>query len=195
SPVEHVTNLFAAAQLRQLPGQRLRGAFQNNLSWVPRYELFSMLKGHGGCVNTVQWSPDAELLISGSDDMHVNLWRLRRGDEAGADKPVTSLATVHRHNIFDAQMTRGQQTIVSCGADGCVCATEVCAPTGGSRLLFEPDMGHYMASKIAFLDSCSPICLVTFSDGLVRHFDLREVCEPPPADCCCWCLCECFLLV
>jgi len=167
-------NLCGALFLRQASGAKLRTAIRSNISWVHRYELSSILKGHHGCVNTIQWSHDARLLVSGSDDRHVKLWSLE-GGSSGVLSPLSSLPTMHRHNIFDAQMTRSQQTIVSCGADGCVCATEAEASESRRRLLYEPDMGHYLASKLAFMKHVDgDAFLVTFGDGRVRMFDLRE---------------------
>jgi len=89
--------------------------------------------------------------------------------------PRCSLRTLHRHNIFDAQLTRSQQEVVSCGADGCVCVTQVDTLESHRRLLFEPDGAHHIAAKIALMKHSSPDAfLVTFSDGYVRMFDLRE---------------------
>lgn len=167
-------NLFELAHLRQLHGKRLRTSFRSNLSWVQRYELVSILKGHRGCVNTIQWSPDASLLCSGSDDRRVNIWKFSNGCVGNDASPDTSLTTLHRHNIFDAQMTLCQQRIVSCCAGGCVCLSYVQGSEQDRRLLYEPDMGHYLASKIAFSKHLGQeVFLTTFGDGCVRLFDLR----------------------
>jgi WD40 repeat protein len=39
--------------------------------WVPRLRRVGRLNGHRGCVNTIQWSPNGNFLISGSDDTKV----------------------------------------------------------------------------------------------------------------------------
>lgn len=178
---EHLSN---ALLLRQACGLKCRRSFRGNLSWVHRYELAAILKGHNGCVNTIQWSPDTLLLCSGSDDRRVNLWRYTGSKIGGALALVGSLPTMHQHNIFDAQLTRCQQKIVSCGADGCVCLTHAEEALGAfgatqqhhRRLLYEPRMGNYIASKLAFTKHSGhdDVFLVSFGDGRVRLFDLRE---------------------
>ncbi|CAK9054314.1 unnamed protein product [Durusdinium trenchii] len=140
-----------------------------NAAWVQRYELKSVLSGHRGCVNTIHWSSHGEVLVSGSDDMTLKLWRLCGGP--GVDlKPVASLATAHRHNIFDAHLLETQ--IVSCGADGYVCLTSL---DGRQERLFQSDISQALAFKIDFPSGRnSKVFLVTFGDGYIRHFDLRE---------------------
>lgn len=108
-----------------------------------------MLNGHRGCVNTIRWSSDGEILVSGSDDMMVHLWRLGPHLSGHATRPSACLPTLHRHNIFDAIMTGDKQSIVSCGADGYVCLTDIYS--GQKMKLFEPDRGHFFAFKIATL--------------------------------------------
>lgn len=177
-------NLFATLRRRQARGSLGGGSsalggrreFQQNLAWAQRYELAAILKGHQGCVNTIQWSPDGQVLCSGSDDRNVNLWRFD-GCQAGRSLIAAgSFATLHRHNIFDAQLTLCQRRVVSCGADGCVCITDLEAPPSSQRrMLYEPDTGHFLASKIAFAPLSGPeVFLVTFGDGRARLFDLRQ---------------------
>lgn len=50
-----------------------------SLDLVGRLELRSTLEGHTGCVNTVSFSDDGEILISGSDDKRVMLWNWYTG--------------------------------------------------------------------------------------------------------------------
>lgn len=173
-------NIYAAVQRREARGLPFRREFQRNLSWVQRYECSSILRGHQGCVNAIQWSKDGRLLCSGSDDRCVMLWHFQGCKDQGNIKisSKSSLSTLHRHNIFDAQFTSDFEEVVSCGADGCVCVTSIESPTPTSRLLFEPESGHFLASKIAFAPHAGPRSfLATFGDGRVRLFDLREACH------------------
>jgi WD40 repeat protein len=41
---------------------------------VKRLWLERKLEGHDGCVNTVHFSPDGQLLVSGSDDLQIMFW-------------------------------------------------------------------------------------------------------------------------
>ncbi|CAK0899356.1 unnamed protein product, partial [Prorocentrum cordatum] len=79
----------------------------------------------------------------------VGLWRFGPR-EVGAMAPAASLATAHGHNIFDAQLARCQRKVISCGADGFVCLTEVESTSQSSQLLFQPEpfMGCYQAFKV-----------------------------------------------
>ena len=169
----HAANMFALLQLRHVQAKGLRCCFQRNRSWVDRFEVTSVLNGHRGCVNTTRWSPDGELLVSGSDDMMVHLWRLGPHLSGHAIRPSVCLPTLHRHNIFDAIITGDMQRVVSCGADGYVCLTDIYS--GQKMKLFEPDRGHFFAFKIATLpDFLDRTFFVSCNDGCVRHFDLRE---------------------
>ncbi|CAI9289476.1 unnamed protein product [Lactuca saligna] len=49
---------------------------------------------HQGCVNTISWNSKGSLLISGSDDAHVNLWSYE------SRKLLHSIDSGHRNNIF-----------------------------------------------------------------------------------------------
>jgi len=41
---------------------------QGNSSWIKRLYLTKKLEEHRGCVNTIQWNADGNLLVTGSDD-------------------------------------------------------------------------------------------------------------------------------
>ncbi|CAK0871413.1 unnamed protein product, partial [Prorocentrum cordatum] len=91
--------------------------------------------------------------------------------------PAASLATAHGHNIFDAQLARCQRKVISCGADGFVCLTEVESTSQSSQLLFQPEpfMGCYQAFKVGFASRDGPdVFFTAFGDGRARRFDLRE---------------------
>ena len=160
-------NLCLALQLR-----RTQPHHRSTRSWVERFQLTSVLSGHQGCVNSIRWSSDGGLLISGSDDRMLHLWRLgpRLSESV---RPAACLPTLHRRNIFDARVTADMQSIVSCGADGCVCLTSV--HTGQQVRLYEPETGHFSAFKLSALsDSGGGTFYVSFGDGFVRQFDLRQ---------------------
>ena len=94
-------------------------------------------------------------------------------------KPILSLSTAHRHNIFDAHLT-GRQ-VVSCGADGFVCRTYLDA--SWQERLFTPNVETTpLAFKMDFLPQ-SQVFLVTFGDGFVRQFDLRVATQLAAVNC------------
>ena len=64
-------------------------------------------------MNTVEWSGGGEWIVTGSDDMHVNLY-----SGEGCDLR-TRVETGHLHNIFSAKLVPDDyNTVVCCGADG-----------------------------------------------------------------------------
>lgn len=141
-------------------------------SFVSRLTLTQMLSGHTGCVNTLHWSPDQKLLISGSDDRRVLLWSI--GPERS--KCVHDVATEHRHNIFDARLNAEQTHLATCGADGLVTVVEgVCAGVPhASRIFFDTrqtTMRRSMANKLLWIDN--NVFFTSFGDGSIRQIDVR----------------------
>ena len=58
-------------------------AFQHqagrSLDLIHRLQLDRKLDNHDGCVNTVAFTPTAEHLVSGSDDLYINVWDWQLG--------------------------------------------------------------------------------------------------------------------
>ena len=50
-----------------------------SLSLVHRLRLDRKLANHEGCVNTVAFNPTGDRLVSGSDDLHINIWDWQLG--------------------------------------------------------------------------------------------------------------------
>lgn len=68
---------------RQADGASTPVSFQQqagrSLSLVHRLRLDRKLANHEGCVNTVAFNPTGERLVSGSDDLHINVWDWQLG--------------------------------------------------------------------------------------------------------------------
>lgn len=81
---------------------------------VQRFQQFANLEFHDGCVNTVQFSPSGELLVSGSDDRCIVFW-----DWAAKVKRL-HYDSGHESNVFQARIMpfSDDRHIISCGADG-----------------------------------------------------------------------------
>lgn len=81
---------------------------------VLRLGIHRKLNQHRGCVNTVSFNLDGDILVSGSDDRMVILW------EAETGKVKLSFHSCHSSNIFQACFMpyTGDKTIVTCAADG-----------------------------------------------------------------------------
>ena len=50
-----------------------------SLSLVHRLRLDRKLANHEGCVNTVAFNSSGDRLVSGSDDLHINIWYWQLG--------------------------------------------------------------------------------------------------------------------
>mmetsp|Transcript_8639 Transcript_8639/g.11936 ORF Transcript_8639/g.11936 Transcript_8639/m.11936 type:complete len:605 (+) Transcript_8639:156-1970(+) len=137
-----------------------------NSSLVLKYELKKKLKKHEGCVNTIQWSQDGQLLVTGSDDCRVCIWDSNYTLKA-------ALPTGHFRNIFSAKFVPGNNNqVVSTGMDGEVRLVHVETPTQNPSVL----LGSYdhMMYKVTFLPDSPAVFLSTHEDGCVRLFDIRE---------------------
>lgn len=72
------------------------------------------LKEHRGCVNTLCFSTDGNILLSGADDRKIILWDW----QVGSSK--FSFHTGHDDNILNAQFMpwSNDSSIITCSADG-----------------------------------------------------------------------------
>lgn len=79
-----------------------------------RLQLYKKLEKHRGCVNTVSFNADGDILISGSDDQRLILWNWVTG------KANHVFDSGHSDNVFQAKFMpyTGDRSIVTCAADG-----------------------------------------------------------------------------
>ncbi|KAI3499290.1 hypothetical protein L1887_35085 [Cichorium endivia] len=148
---------------------------------VLRLDLLRKLEKHRGCVNTVSFNEDGDILVSGSDDRRVILWDWETGNVK------LSFHSGHNNNIFQAKIMPGtdDRSIVTCAADGQV--RHAMIPEHGE---IEPKLlGKHQgrAHKLANEPGSPHIFYTCGEDGLVQHFDLRTgvatelfSCQPIP---------------
>lgn len=81
---------------------------------VLRLDIFKKLEKHRGCVNTVSFNVDGDILVSGSDDRRVILWDWESG------RIKLSFHCGHTNNVFQAKIMpyTDDRSIVTCAADG-----------------------------------------------------------------------------
>lgn len=84
---------------------------------VLRLDIYRKLEKHRGCVNTISFNTNGDILVSGSDDKRVILWDW----ETGHIK--LSFHSGHTNNVFQAKIMpcTDDRSIVTCAADGQVC--------------------------------------------------------------------------
>ncbi|XP_010918155.1 uncharacterized protein [Elaeis guineensis] len=134
---------------------------------VLRLGIHKKLEKHRGCVNTVSFNADGDILVSGSDDRMVILWNW----DAGLVK--LCFHSGHSNNVFQAKFMpyMEDRIIVTCAADGEVRHAEI--REGGKVLTSLLAQHEGRAHKLAIEPGSPYIFYTCGEDGLVQHFDLR----------------------
>lgn len=132
-----------------------------------RLQATHVLEEHTGCVNTLSWNDEGSLLVSGSDDCRICVWRCV--DESSTTFR-SAVSTGHCRNIFAARFVPGDdEQIVTAACDGEVRLTHVA--TGHLRRL---GLSHQFVSKVEFEPQSTSVFLATGQAGHVTRYDLRE---------------------
>uniref|UniRef100_A0A1Y1L328 Uncharacterized protein n=1 Tax=Photinus pyralis TaxID=7054 RepID=A0A1Y1L328_PHOPY len=143
-----------------------------SLHCVQRLELMYKLDKHEGCVNSLNFHPNGELLASGSDDLKVVIWDWKYGI------PLLTFETKHRGNVFQSKFLplSGDLHIATCARDGQVRLAQVSTQEGvrSSRKL-----GSHKSAchKLAIINSQPHVILSAGEDGEVLLHDVRN-CKP-----------------
>ncbi|KAL1106373.1 hypothetical protein V6Z11_D04G199500 [Gossypium hirsutum] len=140
---------------------------------VLRLEIYKKLKKHRGCVNTVSFNADGNILVSGSDDKRVILWDWETGNAK------LTFQSGHVNNVFQAKIMpySDDRSLVTCAADGQIdlrtaASTELftCRPVDDSRAY----MPFIHLNAIA-IDPRNPnLFAVAGSDEYTRLYDIRK---------------------
>lgn len=135
---------------------------------IHRLVQYAELEGHNGCVNTVSFNPSGELLVSGSDDQDIIVWKW------ASKKRVLSYHSGHEDNVLQARTMpySDDRIIVSCAADGQVRFGTI-LENGTVRTKSLAKHGN-RAHKMAIEPGSARNFFSCGEDGVVRHFDLRE---------------------
>ena len=88
---------------------------------IPRMAPCGAFSYHRGCVNSIRWNRDGTLLVSGSDDTTIGLWKIIRAPICEEYISIIhSARTGHTGNIFDARIRPycSDEEVITCAADG-----------------------------------------------------------------------------
>jgi DDB1- and CUL4-associated factor 8 len=148
---------------------QLRQQSNRNESLIQRLELQHSLQGHGGCVNTCSFSPDGQVLLSGSDDLNVIF------HDWAAPRRLLQYYSGHRANVFQAKAMpfSGNRTVVTCAADGQV-RVGFLGEGGGTPHIQMLARHAGRAHKLAIEPGSSTVFMSCGEDGVVNLFDLRQ---------------------
>ena len=141
-----------------------------------RLQVGQTLAGHQGCVNCLEWSSDGLLLVSGSDDMSLGLWRFPSPSPMD-EESWHRMPTRHTNNIFSTSIcpATSHGKIVSCGLDGAVVLNHIEQTTGD---VFKVSCQRRMALTTHFLTDSATTFLCSLSGSGLHLFDLRTMrCE------------------
>ncbi|XP_030522797.1 DDB1- and CUL4-associated factor 8-like isoform X2 [Rhodamnia argentea] len=135
---------------------------------VLRLDVYNKLDGHRGCVNTVSFSGDGDIVISGSDDRHVKLWDWQTG------KVKLSFHSGHHSNVFQAEIMpyTDDRSIVTCAADGEARHAQILEGGQAETMLLAKHQGR--VHKLAIEPGSPHIVYTCAEDGLVQRLDLRS---------------------
>jgi WD repeat-containing protein 42A len=148
-------------------------------------ELEHVLTGHTGCINSIEFSDDGSLLLTGSDDTNVGLF------DTLSWRRLALISTAHTRNIFNAVMVpkSGNTEILSCGLDGrvCICNLREGSEGGDAYEVATKKVvarNNAITSRIVFMEGQPRTAFVARSSGSVSVIDLRlerEISEFYPA--------------
>ncbi|KAL2459950.1 Transducin/WD40 repeat-like superfamily protein [Abeliophyllum distichum] len=146
---------------------------------VLRLDILLKLEKHRGCVNTVSFNTDGDILVSGSDDRRIILWDWETG------RVKLSFHSGHHNNVFQAKIMpyNEDRSIVTCAADGQVRHAQILERGEVETKLLGKHQGR--VQKLSIEPGSPHIFYTCGEDGMVQHIDLRTgtaaelfTCEP-----------------
>ncbi|KAH8401105.1 hypothetical protein KR009_003115 [Drosophila setifemur] len=175
----HQTPLNASALhwQRQQYGQEMDELLRRRLlaspAYVDRLEQETLLAGHEGCVNCLEWSSDGLLLASGSDDYRVMIWDPFR------KRCVHVIPTKHLGNMFSVKFLpkHNNNIVATCAADKFIYVYDI---NHSNETLFACNCHMMRAKRLATAQDSPYIFWSAGEDGYVLQLDMREAhrCRP-----------------
>jgi WD repeat-containing protein 42A len=161
--------------LRAVRPTLIRDSYSERKRRARALELDRVLEGHMGCINSIEFSDDGTLLLTGSDDTNICLFSTLTWQK------LATLETAHTRNIFNAAMVphSGNTEIVSCGLDGKVCLCRIRENGESANNVFQVaenkvvTRSNAITSRLVFLEGQPRTAYVARSTGSVSVVDLR----------------------
>lgn len=157
---------------QRTPDIHYRERISSSAFAVERLGMSHSLQGHFGCVNSIHFNRTGDYLVSGSDDLHLIVWKW------ATSRAVVKHSTGHHQNVFQTKFIENGQNadgfnIVTSGRDGDVRYYEL-GPQGTVRSERRLHSHAQRAvNKIALLPFSPFEFMSAGEDGIVNHYDLR----------------------
>ncbi|XP_060038664.1 DDB1- and CUL4-associated factor 8-like [Erinaceus europaeus] len=139
--------------------------------FVQRFQLFSELESHKGCVNTVHFNQRGTWLVSSSDDLRVIIWDWAR------KRPILDFDSGHRNNVFQAKFlpNSGDTILAMCARDGQVRVAEL-STIPYCRSVKQVAQHRGASHRLALVPGSPFTFLTSGIDAVVFTIDLRQAC-------------------
>ncbi|CAI5746295.1 unnamed protein product [Peronospora destructor] len=161
-------DLSCLLQEREIRGNSrvINAACQSHESLIRRLECQVTLKGHNGCVNTLQWNDTGKLLASGSDDRKLLIWSYEQ------HKKLQEIETGHQLNIFAVCFVPGTDNhVLATGAMDHDVRIHYAPFRDVSSKIYRVHRGR--VKDIGSSHAVPKVFWTAAEDGLVYQFDLR----------------------
>ncbi|XP_068146811.1 WD and tetratricopeptide repeats protein 1 [Drosophila tropicalis] len=147
--------------------EQVRRRLQCNAAYIDKIELETLLTGHEGCVNCLEFTTDGLWLASGSDDYKVLIWdpfRRRR---------VFTLNTKHLGNMFSVKFLpkHNNNIVATCAADKFIYVYDINHP---NETLYSCNCHLMRAKRLATAPDSPYIFWSAGEDGCILQLDMRE---------------------
>ena len=139
-----------------------------SLRFIKEYSLSHVIGGHLGCINVVLFNQEGNLIVTGSDDMTIQLHDIFN------KKLKLKIQTLHRGNIFDIKEipeTNCHQ-FLSCAGDGRVLLTTISESSQQTTKMIHRHKGR--SHRLKFAMDNTNICFSSGEDGYCYLYDLRD---------------------
>lgn len=177
----NITDFIDSRTLHVRPD--INQSLQLHSSFIRRLSLERELEAHQGCVNTIAWNSKGSLLISGSDDTHINIWSYHNR------KLLHSIDSGHLGNIFCTKFVpeTSDELVASGSADTEVRlfnlsrTQERDVEDTAANLSAHFKCHSRRVKKVAVEPGNPNVVWSASEDGTLRQHDIRETTSCPPS--------------
>ncbi|TKR86690.1 hypothetical protein L596_011229 [Steinernema carpocapsae] len=164
------SSVIASLQNREIGISRRSLIAPKTLTTASKRTLYQRdVKGHFGCVNSVEFSTDECRIASGGDDLRVLVWNVADFQVNPNPECVATMESRHTSNIFTISFSKNDDRIYSGGNDAHFLIHDL-VTTKRLRV-------HRLPGAINYIET-NPVddqmVLTASDDSCVRLFDMRD---------------------